>query len=143
MAFFYLSGEDDFAKTLLYEDVPSYYKYNKQLGKFHRRCRTSSAVDIYCEHVLAQVYTVHPNNHGCYFLCLLLHSARGPTSFENLKIVDNILYPTFHAACQAQSLLENDNHWNDTLPEASVLASSEKMRTFHNNVGVLQYLQSS
>ena len=84
---------------------------------------------------------MHPNNHEYYFICLLLHNVHGPTSFENLKTVDNILYPTFKAMCQSLDHLESDSHWNDTLSETSVAEVFGKLREFfYINVGVLQYL---
>ena len=40
---------------------------------------------IYESDCLGRVYTVHPNDTECYHLRLLLHTVRGPTSFEALR----------------------------------------------------------
>ena len=36
---------------------------------------------------------------------------RGAGSFEDLRTVDEILYPTFKGACIALRLLEDDGKW--------------------------------
>ena len=46
-----------------------------------------------------------------YYLRLLLTVVRGAVSFEHLRTVDGIVYPTFKAACVALRLLENDGEW--------------------------------
>lgn len=63
LAFFQLCQTDNFAKTLLYLEVPAYYVWNK--NNFVRRKR-GVAVEGWPgemkEHALGRVYTVHPNN---------------------------------------------------------------------------------
>ncbi|XP_046966957.1 uncharacterized protein LOC124534968 [Vanessa cardui] len=131
LAFFELCNTDTFAKTLLYNEVPLYYTYNKQRGIFNRR-RRGTPVDgessIYKEHVIGRVYTVHPNNSECFYLRLLLHTVRGPTSFQELRKVNNIVHPTYQAACRARHLLDNDQHWDNALSEASVSDSPQRLR---------------
>lgn len=84
LALFRLCERDNFDKSLLYNEVPHHYTYNKQQGVFNRR-RRGTAVEgepgIFKEHVIGRVYTVHPNNAECYYLGLLFHTVRGPTSF--------------------------------------------------------------
>lgn len=131
MAFFMLCQIDDFAKTLFYEEVPAYYTYNKQSGTFQRRRRGTPVEGhpgILRDHVLGRVYTIHPNNHECYYLRMLLHVIKGPTSFDSLKTVNGVVHETYQAACLALGLLENDNHWHDTLAEASVSSGPSKLR---------------
>ncbi|CAH2098235.1 unnamed protein product [Euphydryas editha] len=131
LAFFRLCERDHFAKSLLYNEVPCFYTYNKQQGVFVRR-RRGTAVEgepgIFKEHVIGRVYTVHPNNSECYYLCLLLHYIRGPTSFVELRKVDGIEHPTYQAACHARHLLDGDQHWDDTLTEACVSDSPHRLR---------------
>jgi len=55
----------------------------------------------------------------------VIHHVRGSTSFESLKTVNAIVHPTFKAAL---GLLENDNHWKDTLSDAAISKSASKMR---------------
>ncbi|XP_057335011.1 uncharacterized protein LOC130673819 [Microplitis mediator] len=128
-AFFELCQTDNFAKTLLYCEIPAYYTWSE--NKFHRRKRGNDVPnysDIKKTDALERVYTVHPNNFECYCLRMLLHQIRGPTSFQSLKVVDNIQHETFHAACKAFGLLEDDKHWEYTMQDAAISESPFKLR---------------
>lgn len=131
LAFFELCKKDDFAKTLLYSEVPSYFVWEKNNNKFMRRKRGKD-VDgwpgVKKDHALGRVYTIHPNNTECYHLRLLLHEVQGPTSFTDLKTVNGVLHPTFQSACKALGLLEDDKHWDTTLEEAALCDSPFKLR---------------
>ncbi|GFR16178.1 ATP-dependent DNA helicase [Trichonephila clavata] len=137
MAFFDLCQKDEFAASLLYEEIPGYiyiyiyYTFNKQNGSFQRRRRGTPVEGhpgIFHEHTLGRIYTIHPNNRGCYHLRMLLNVVKGPTSFKTLKSVNGILYPTYQEACLALGLLEGDNHWSDTLTDARISSSASKLR---------------
>ncbi|GFX95421.1 ATP-dependent DNA helicase [Trichonephila clavipes] len=110
MAFFELCQVDNFAKTLLYCEVPAYYVWKN--SKFYRR-KKGKAVSGYPEskkdQVLRRVYTVHSGN-----------------AEWSIYIVQ----PSFQAACKALGLLEDDAHWNSTLEEASISESLNKIREF-------------
>lgn len=131
MAFFNLCQNDVFARTLLYSDVPSFYTFNKHLGKFFRR-RLGQPVPGYQgvkrENAICRVYTVHPSNSECYHLRLLLPTVRGPISFESIRTVNTVLHPTLQSACRALGLLDDDSHWQEALKEATVSDSPNKLR---------------
>ncbi|GFY37475.1 ATP-dependent DNA helicase [Trichonephila inaurata madagascariensis] len=59
---------------------------------------------------------------------MLLNVVKEPTSFESLKSVNGILYPTYQAACLALCSLEGDNHWCNTLTDGSISSSESKLR---------------
>lgn len=127
--FFQICQTDDFAKTLLYSEVPSYYVW--QNNKFIRRKRgqdVEGLPGVKKDSALGRVYTIHPNNVECYHLRLLLHHVKGPISYSFLKTVNNIEYPTFKAACKAFGLLEDDKQWDFALEEAAMCRSPNKMR---------------
>lgn len=124
-AFFKLCQSDVFAKTLLYAEVPTYYTW-QQVKVWKRRIQgipVEGYPGVKASDAIGRVYTVHPNNKECFFLRLLLHTVRGPTSFEDLRCHDGIVYQTFREACCAYGLLEDDEHWKKTLQEA---ASTQK-----------------
>ena len=130
--FFKLCKSDDFAKGLLYCDVPRYYTWVVSHKKFKRRVQGTSVDDhpgVRKSDVLGRVYTVHPNQFQCFCLRLLLHEVRGPTCFEDLRTVDGVVYDTFQEAANKRGLLEDDAHWNDTLEEAAFVQSSGRLRT--------------
>lgn len=78
---------------------------------------------------LGRVYTVHPNNAECYYLRLLLHNVKGPTSFEYLRTIQNEECSTFQEACLRLGLLEDEKHWDDTLNEAALVSTPKQLRT--------------
>ena len=130
-AFFLLCQKDDFAKNLLYCNVPKYYTWDAS-GKIFKRRIQGSAVDnypgIYETDALGRVYTVHPNNFECFFLRLLLHTVKGPTSFEALRTINDQICRTFREACLLHGLLEDDLQWDATMSEAATAQSPARLR---------------
>jgi hypothetical protein len=59
--------------------------------------------------------------------CLLNH-VRGAKSFEDIRMVDNIVYDTFREAAIAKGLLDNDEEWTACLTEASSIGSPHNIR---------------
>ncbi|GFW73365.1 ATP-dependent DNA helicase [Trichonephila clavipes] len=58
---------------------------------------------------------------------MLLHHVGGPTSFTELKIVNCQECQTYREACEARRLLENDNHWDETMEETVQCRSPYKI----------------
>ncbi|XP_044735689.1 uncharacterized protein LOC123297922 [Chrysoperla carnea] len=130
-AFFQLCQTDPFARKLLYVDVPIYYTWDKTRKIFQRRKQgmpEEGHPEIIKTNAIGRVFTVHPNNAECFYLRMLLHEIRGPTSFTDLRTVNGYLCQTYREACQRLGLLENDNHWELTLQEATLTASAEQIR---------------
>lgn len=94
--------------------MSSFYTYGKQRELFNRKCGTPAEVspDIFKEHF--------PNNAECYYLRLLLHTVRGLTSFNGLRVVDDVENYTYQDACQGRQMLDDDLHWDDDLAETCV-----------------------
>ncbi|UYV81818.1 hypothetical protein LAZ67_20002585 [Cordylochernes scorpioides] len=130
-AFFQLCQQDPFAKNLLYPEVPRYYTWSASRKSFCRRKQGTSVPEhegIFASEALGRVYTVHPNNAECFFLRMLLHTVRGPTSFSSLKCVNGEECRTFREACQKLGLLEDDQHWDNVLSEAASQSFPEQIR---------------
>lgn len=130
-AFFKLCQTDTFAKTLLYCEVSQYYTWDSSKKTFNRR-KQGKVVEghpgIRSSDALGRVYTVHPTNAECFYLRLLLHVVRGPTSFSDLKTVQGQVCETFRQACEMHGLLEDDSHCELTLQEAADTRSPERLR---------------
>lgn len=131
-AFFKLCTTDALAKTLLYREIPEYFRWNNESKTWIRR-REGTALNnpfegYFHESAIGRVYTIHVSNFECYCLRMLLHVHRGPTSFVDLKTYENITYNSFQEVCAIRGLLENDEYWFDTLQDAQLTMSPKKIR---------------
>jgi hypothetical protein len=57
------------------------------------------------------MYWFYLRDREIFYIRLLLTRVRGPTSFNNLRIVDRTLYETFKGAYIALGLLVDDKTW--------------------------------
>ncbi|KAL4084748.1 hypothetical protein QTP88_027663 [Uroleucon formosanum] len=128
-AFFKICQTDNFARTLLYPQVASYYEWkNKNFVRRKQGQNVEGWPGVKKDTALGRVYTIHLNNVECYHLRLLLHYVKSPTSYSFLKTMNNIEYPTFQATCKALGLLKDDNQWDFALEEAALCRSPNKIR---------------
>lgn len=129
LAFFDLCKTDQFAKGLFYYEVPEYYVWDVKDKSWKRR---KQGVDmgngIKREHCIGRVYNVHPGNAECFFLRLLLHEVKGPTSFIDLKTFNGQIYSDFRSTCAAMGLLEDNQRWDLTMAEAVLVDMPKKLR---------------
>ena len=56
--------------------------------------------DIKASELLGHVYIVNTNTFEYFYLKLLLHEVKGPTSFEDLRTVIATICETYKQACQ-------------------------------------------
>lgn len=127
-AFFKLCQHDNFAKTLLYQEVPTYYTWAANKSWQRRKNGQRVQEQVFASDAIGRVYTVHPNNAECFFLRLLLHTVKGPTSFEDLRSYEGEICVTYREACLRHGLLEDDEHWNQTLSEAAAVQMPCQLR---------------
>jgi len=70
------------------------------------------------------MYAASPAAGEHFYLCIVV---KGATSFEHLRTIDGIIHSTFHAACFALGLLENDNEWIQCLGEAGDMQTGHQL----------------
>ncbi|XP_054797484.1 uncharacterized protein LOC129302583 [Prosopis cineraria] len=112
-------SNDDFAKTLTYFEFPQYYVYQRDKRTWKRRKRGF---------VVGRIPHASPTSGELYFLRILLTKVRGPSSFDDIKTVEDIIYPTFKEACFALGLLDDDQEYINAIREASIWASGISLR---------------
>ncbi|XP_078251661.1 uncharacterized protein LOC144591268 isoform X1 [Rhinoraja longicauda] len=118
-AFMELCSRDQFARTLYYTDVPRFYTWNKK--KWQRRKVGKIVEDFpgfFEVNVLGRVYTVSPRCGDLYYLRLLLHHVKGPVSFDSLRTHDGHILSSFKDVCIERGLLQDDDHWRQTMEDA-------------------------
>lgn len=129
LAFIELWKIDEFAKTLIYCEIPWYYIWdNNKFTRRKQRLNVSGWPGVKKDNALGRVYDVHPNYGECYCLRLLLHEVRGPTSFSDLKTVIGVLHSTLQSACKTLGLLEDDINWHNVLKETALSETSVILR---------------
>ena len=128
--FFALCQADNFAKTLLYVDVPEYYTWNNKSWQ-RRKQETDVAGYPGVKHTqaLGRIYNISPRQEECFYFHLLLHNIKGPQLFAYLKTVNGDLCSLFHEACLKLGLLEDDNQYHLDMEEAIVSNSPASIRT--------------
>src|SRR6202789_2694972 len=118
-AYFKANDEYPEARELLYQDFPSKFVWIQKDRKWKLRQQGFA---------IGRMYYAHPSSGERFYLRTLLAAVKGAKSFEDLRRVDGDLLPTFHQACLARGLLEDDNEWRQCLQEAAHMATGHQLR---------------
>ncbi|XP_074315178.1 uncharacterized protein LOC141651361 [Silene latifolia] len=111
-AFFERNLNDNFAKTLLYNQFPEHYVWHdRKKDKFWTPREKGFA--------LGRLVYANPSEGERYYLRLLLANVRGPTSFDDLKSINGIMCTSFQDSAFRRGLLEADDSIEQCLEEAS------------------------
>ncbi|XP_075645519.1 uncharacterized protein LOC142616582 [Castanea sativa] len=77
---------------------------------------------------IGRIYYAHPASGERFYLQMLLNVIKGPRSFEEIRTINNVVYPTFRSTCYALGLLDGDKEWHEALNHASCWASGKQLR---------------
>ena len=108
--FMKLNIVDDFAKTLLYQELPRRYTWGAD--KVWRRRKTRAFA-------IGRMFFVSPRQRERYYLRMLLLNRQGYTSFEELRTVDGSVCVTFQDACLQLNLISNNEEYDIDMDEAA------------------------
>ena len=118
-AFFEINRSNPLARLYTYQELPLHFVWNRNTKQWqHRKCGST----------IGRMYFISPTAGERFYLRTLLTTVKGPTSWEDLRTFDGIEYPTFHGACLARGLLEDDDEWQECLQEASLSHLGESLR---------------
>ena len=98
------------ARELTFADFSMHWVWNAQDNVQTRRKN---------EKAIGRIYFVHPSSGEKFYLRILLNIVEGSTSYENIRTVNGVTYPTFKSVHYVLGLLDDDKEWNDCLAEAS------------------------
>lgn len=63
-----------------------------------------------------------------YYLRVVLNHVTGATSFDDVKMVNGEILPTFHEATERRGLIEGDNTLDDSLTKSSLFEMPSSLR---------------
>ncbi|XP_074317075.1 uncharacterized protein LOC141650993 [Silene latifolia] len=105
------------ARTLSYAEFPTKYVWKD--GGWHKRKQGQC---------IGRMVYVHPTAGEKYYLRVLLNFVKGAQSYEEIRTLGDVVYPTFKEACCAHGLLNNDKEWHEAMSEANKWAMPSQLR---------------
>jgi len=109
------------ARVHLYQEFPQHFVWVKNRTQQTWKPRQRGFA-------IGRMYFAGPSAGERFYLRTLLTVVRGAKSFDDLRTLDGVVYPTFQAACLAHGLLEDDNEWEQCLEEAAVMQTGQQLR---------------
>ena len=116
-SYFDLNARDEYARNLLYREIPEHYTWDQNSRKWKRRKRNPSGNEML--DMIGRIYSIHPAQIQLYALRLLLNHVRGATSYTDIRTVDGVVHESFQAAAIALNLVKNDFIWIECMKEAN------------------------
>ncbi|KAH0757108.1 hypothetical protein KY290_020601 [Solanum tuberosum] len=118
------------ARHLTYAEFPLKFVWKQQSKRWEKR--KTSAFSI------GRIFFVPPGSGEQYYLRLLLNVVKGPTSYEEIRRINDIYHETFRDACYALGLLDDDKEYVDAIVEAKADLKNrclQKIETFLKGCG--------
>jgi hypothetical protein len=88
------------AWSYLYQDFPTAFTWVLRSKEWKPRQKNFQ---------ISRMYQANLFQSEVYYLRQLLTVVRGLTSFENLHTVNDVLQPTFEAACRARGIINHES----------------------------------
>ena len=107
------------ARELTYSEFPTKWVWHRRDKEW--KLRKSGRC-------IGRIYYAHPASGERFYLRMLLNVIKGPRSFEEIRTINNVLYPTFRSACYALGLLDDDKEWHEALNHTSHWATGKQLR---------------
>ncbi|KAH1035115.1 hypothetical protein GYH30_055197, partial [Glycine max] len=109
----------DEARNLTYSQFVSKFVYNKRNRSWQPRKKG---------YTIGRLIWVAPTTGELFYLRMMLGSCKGPTSFEDIRTVVNIQYPTYREACFAMGFLQDDREYVEAIREAKDWGTANYLR---------------
>jgi hypothetical protein len=119
IAFFEYNASHPDAQQFLYQDFPLHFTWDSKTQMWKQRQRGTQ---------IGRMYQANPFQGELYYLRLLLTVVRGASSFDSLRMVDNVVYDTFETACRARGLLIGESNWESCFTEAKDMQTGWYLR---------------
>ncbi|KAH1060573.1 hypothetical protein GYH30_004170 [Glycine max] len=107
------------ARNLTYSQFVSKFVYNKRNKSWQPKKKG---------YTIGRLIWVPPTTGKLFYLRMMLGSCKGPTSFEDIRTVANIQYPTYTEACFAMGFLQDDREYVEAIKEAKEWGTTNYLR---------------
>ncbi|CAN6802055.1 unnamed protein product [Brassica oleracea] len=107
------------ARELTYAEFPTKFVWKSGTREWVPRKRGFA---------IGRIAHIQPSGDELYFLRVLLNWVRGPTSYEDIRTVDGVLYHTYEDACYALGLMDDDKEFIEAIKDASDCSSATYAR---------------
>ncbi|RZC28974.1 hypothetical protein D0Y65_000806 [Glycine soja] len=107
------------ARNLTYSQFVSKFVYNKRNRSWQPRKKG---------YTIGRLIWVPPTTGELFYLRMMLGSCKGPTSFEDIRTIANIQYPTYREACFAMGFLQDDREYVEAIKEAKDWGTTNYLR---------------
>ncbi|XP_071736316.1 uncharacterized protein [Rutidosis leptorrhynchoides] len=104
------NGCNQQARQLTYIDFPTKFIWDKDDRVWKLRKRKTG--------VIGRIHHVSAAAGDLFYLRILLNKVKGPTSYEEIRTVNGILFDNFKDACYHLGLLDDDNEYIEAIKEA-------------------------
>ncbi|GKC47410.1 hypothetical protein Tco_1065132 [Tanacetum coccineum] len=108
-------------RHLTYLDFPSEFIWYQDSKSWRRRV-------IRTRHSIGRLTYVHPTLGELFFFRMLLCHRKGCKSPIDVRTINDQIFPTYRATCEALDLLGNDSEWDIALEKATVTAVTYEIR---------------
>ncbi|KAF7827231.1 uncharacterized protein G2W53_018395 [Senna tora] len=108
------------ARELTYAEFPTKFVFHASEKKWKPRKNGFS---------IGRLHQVPPTSGELFYARILLNKVRGPTCFEDIRTVGNIVHLTYRDACYALGLLDDDREFIEAIHEASHWGSGQYLRS--------------
>ncbi|XP_057734594.1 uncharacterized protein LOC130950047 [Arachis stenosperma] len=119
IAWFKANATYESARLLTYNEFPTHFVWKRSIRTWEPRKSAQ---------VIGRLFFVPPSSGELYYLRMLLNIVRGPTSYEDVKTYNGVIYSSFRDACYARGLLDDDQEYVDAIEEASHWGSGHYVR---------------
>ncbi|XP_074327944.1 uncharacterized protein LOC141665858 [Apium graveolens] len=84
--------------------------------------------------VIGRLAEVHSSSGELLYLRMLLLRIKGVVCFDDLKTVNGHVYNSFHEACGAPGILQNDQQWHEAIGENAHTSMPPQLRAIFVNI---------
>ena len=106
-------------RNLTYSEFVSKFVYNQKTRSWQLRKKGCT---------IGRLIWVPPMTRELFYLRMMLTACKGSISFEDIRTVTNIQYPTYREACFSMGFLQDDREFVEVIKEAKDWGTTNYLR---------------